>query len=261
MIKVTVLGSGSIIPTKDRFASSIYIEAESHRLILDCGPGTIEKMRRANINPWLVDGVLLTHFHVDHSSDLLPLIKLRAYDEEGNIASSPPILRVYGPRGLTTFLECLIENNEYYNYISSVFRYKRYTKIYEMDEDDFMEHDGLKIRSKKVRHKMGIMYRLEVQNKVIVFSGDTAFDPDIINIAKNADILIHECSYPKELLIGEHTSEDDLLRVVSSSMPKILLITHLYPAWRGREEDLVNKIAEKCKCRIYIAKDMLELMI
>jgi len=130
-----------------------------------------------------------------------------------------------------------------------------------MVENDVKDHDGLKIISRPVRHSSGIMYRLEVKNKVLVFSGDTAFDPNIVEAAKNADLLIHECSFPKNCLIGEHTSEDDLSQIVSLAKPRILVITHLYPAWSGREADLVNKVAEKFKCRIYIAHDLLEIRL
>jgi len=261
MIRVIILGSGSIIPTRNRFASSIYVDTGSHKILLDCGPGTIEKMRHADINPWLIDGVLLTHFHIDHSSDLLPFLKLRAYDEDGKIAANTTTIRIYGPRGLTNFLEQTIDHNKYYNYLSNVIKYHSYTKICEMVENDVKDHDGLKIVSRPVKHSSGIMYRLEVKNKVLVFSGDTAFDPNIVEAAKNADLLIHECSFPKNCLIGEHTSEDDLSQIVSLAKPRILVITHLYPAWSGREADLVNKVAEKFKCRIYIAHDLLEIRL
>jgi ribonuclease BN (tRNA processing enzyme) len=261
MIRIVILGSGSIIPARNRFASSIYLDTGSHKILIDCGPGTIEKMRHAGINPWLIDAVLLTHFHIDHSSDLLPFLKLRAYDEDGRMAANPTTIRIYGPRGLANFLEQTIDHNKYYNYLSEVIGYHNYTEICEMAENEAKYHDGLKIISRRARHSSGIMYRLEVENKVLVFSGDTAFDPNIVEAAKNADLLIHECSFPRDCLVGEHTSEDDLSQIVSLVKPRILVITHLYPAWNGREAELVRKVAEKFRCRIYIAHDMLEIRL
>lgn len=261
MINVIVLGSGSIIPTSNRFATSIYIDAAAHKFLLDCGPGTIEKLRHANLNPWKINHILLTHFHLDHSADLLPFIKLRAYDEEGNIAVAPPILRIYGPQGLTSFIEHVIDKNKYYRYLKDIMNYHRYVQLYDMNEDIIIEYEGLKISCKKVKHESGIMYRLDIKDKVIVFSGDTAFYPDVASLANNADLLIHECSCPKTSMIGQHSSEEDLSKIISLARPRKVIVTHLYPTWSGLEEDLVRKVSDKYKCRIYVARDMLEITL
>ncbi|MEM2041411.1 MAG: MBL fold metallo-hydrolase [Nitrososphaerota archaeon] len=259
MIKVVVLGSGSIVPTQNRFATSIYIDAGVDKFLLDCGPGTIERMRRAKINAWKIGQILLSHFHIDHTADLLPFIKLRAYNEEGKIAINPPTLKIYGPIGLMSFIEHAINQNKYLRYLSDIIGYLRYVELYEMDENLIKEQGDLKISCKKVKHESGIMYRLDIKDKVIVYSGDTAFNPEIAVFANNADLLIHECSCPKQSMIGEHTSEVDLSEIISLAKPKRVIITHLYPVWNGLEEELVRKISDKHKCRIYVAHDMLEI--
>lgn len=261
MIRLIILGSGSIVPTRKRFATSIYIDSGSHKILLDCGPGTIDKMRTTNINPWSIDSLLITHFHIDHITDLLPLIKLRAYNEKGEIVAEPPLLRIYGPKGLKEFLKHTIDQNIFLRYLKDKIGYHKYVEIHEMDQDDVKENGRIKICSKRARHELGLNYRLEIDDKIIVFSGDTAFDTSIVNFAKDADLLIHECSYPKTLLVGEHTSEEDLAQIIMLARPKRLVITHLYPAWTGLEGELVRKLSEIYKCRIYVAHDLLDISL
>lgn len=261
MIKIIVFGSGSIVPTTNRFATSIYIDAVTNKILLDCGPGTIEKMRRAKINVWQIGHLLLSHFHIDHSADLLPFIKLRAYDEEGKIAYNPSILRIYGPPGLINFIEHMVDQNIYYRYLSDAMGYHRYVEFYEMDENIVKEQEEFKISCKRVRHEYGLMYRLDIKGKVIVYSGDTAFSPDIAIFANEADLLIHECSCPKQSMMGEHSSEEDLSKIISLAKPKKIIITHLYPAWNGLEDELVKKITCISTCRIYVAHDMMEITL
>ncbi|MEM3140593.1 MAG: MBL fold metallo-hydrolase, partial [Nitrososphaerota archaeon] len=90
----------------------------------------------------------------------------------------------------------------------------------------------------------------------IAYSGDTVYDENIVKLAEDVDVLIHECSFPSEMILGKHSSEKDLLRVVRKAKPKILIVTHLYPAWESREKELEELFSKEPIRRVIIPKDM-----
>jgi ribonuclease BN (tRNA processing enzyme) len=256
-----LLGAGSIVPTSDRFCTAAYLEAGEARILVDCGPGTLEKMRRMGISPHNVDAVFLTHYHLDHVSDLLPLIKLRAYTPTGEPQRSPKTLNIIGPSGLTELLNHLIHSNKFFEYLESLMNYRKYTALTTVEEGREYEICGLKFSSVPVTHSYGVAYKFWDGRCSVVFSGDTAPDRRLIEFARGADILIHECSFPSDLLIGQHTGERELALIVAEARPRLVVVTHLYPAWSGAEHQIVRAIEEAYKCRVIVGRDLMEIRI
>ncbi len=249
LLKLIILGAGSIIPTPSRFSSGILVDSEeAGKLLLDIGPGTIEKLRRINVNPNEIKAILITHLHIDHVADLLPLIKIRAYDKEKSR------LKVYGPKGLRQFLDLLLRDHRLFGYLS------RLGCIDLIDIREFWrgstDLNNVKIYFTNVEHFNGVAYRLELEGRSIVYSGDTGPDPNLIELARGCDVLIHECSFPAEKLLGKHTSDRDLIRITEEIGPKILIVVHLYPEMEEKVRELVDGLREVFDGEIYVPKDL-----
>lgn len=255
-LKIIVLGSGSIIPTKNRFSTSFLIEYSGGRILLDIGPGTIEKLRRLHIQPNSIDRLFITHFHLDHTLDLPVLIKVRMFNEYGGPNTSPRKLNVYGPIGLKSFIDKLISHEGAYSYLYEMMRNLDYLKISEVGEGCVDESENLRVYSVFVEHFNGVAYRLELDNVSIAYSGDTVYDERMLRLAEGVDILIHECSFPKESILGKHTSDEDLIKIGERTRPKILIVSHLYPVWEGREKQLEDELRKKIGCVVYVVRDM-----
>lgn len=255
-LKIIVLGSGSIIPTKYRFSTSFLIEYSMGKILLDIGPGTIEKLRRMNVHPNSIDRLFITHFHLDHTLDLPALIKIRMFNELGGANQNPRILDVYGPTGLMSFIDKLSSINGVYGYLSEMMRNLDFLRIHEIGGGLVEDLKNLKVYAASVEHYNGLAYRLEVDSVTIAYSGDSTYDERMIKLAESVDILIHECSFPKELLLGKHTSDEELVEIGRRTKPKLLVVNHLYPAWEGREEELEDKLRKDTGCRVYVVKDM-----
>lgn len=232
------------------------IEYSGGKILLDSGPGTIEKLRRRDVNPNSIGKILITHLHIDHVLDLPAMIKIRLFDEFGRPMQNPPKLEVYGPSGLKEFLDKMIHHGGAYSYLSEMMKHSNYLYTYEVEDGSVVESSSLKIYSSSVEHYNSVAYRFEVDGLSLAYSGDTVYDERMINLAKDVDILIHECSFPKEMLLGKHTSDEELVDIVKKSRPKLLLVTHLYPAWEGRERPLEDKLRRETGCRVYVVKDM-----
>ena len=255
-MKIHFLGTGSIVPTEGRFASGILIEASNIKLLLDCGPGCIEKLRRIGVYPQDLNALLITHFHVDHVSDMLPLIKARAYGRDGFPALPPQMLEILGPKGLEKLVRHLVVDITEFSYISRMMRCFNYLKLTELSHGDKLFRGDWSVEVAEVEHYNGIAYKVVVEDKSIVYSGDTLPDKRLIELARECDLLIHECSFPHETLIGKHTSDRQLAEILGEVKAKKVAVVHLYPAWEGREETLVEQLSKASRADIHVARDM-----
>lgn len=255
-MRLTFLGTGSIIPTVDRFSSAILLEIENDRLLLDCGPGTLEKLRMVRVDPNTISRVFLTHYHIDHVLDLPAIVKVRAFDRSGGPSLSPLCLRVYGPPGLNIFVNHLFKEIAQFRYLSENLLCFRYLKLKEVTKGLVDETSTWRVTCTPVKHYGGVAYKIEAENKSIVYSGDTIPDENLIEFAMHVDVLIHECSFPDEQLLGLHTSEKGLAKVAAKVRPRLLIPVHLYPAWEGREEELKTSLTKAFGGSVIVPKDL-----
>jgi len=103
-MKIVFLGTGAMVPTKDRNVQSIYLEHTGEGILVDCGEGTQRQMNIAGINRQKVKKVLISHWHGDHVSGLVGLIQTL-----GNI-DVPGILKIFGPKGSKEYFTHLISS-------------------------------------------------------------------------------------------------------------------------------------------------------
>ena len=75
-MRLTVLGSGGIQPTRDRAGPAYLVSAQGRHLLLDAGPGTLRGLLRAGVDTADLGGVCITHRHPDHCCELILLIEL-----------------------------------------------------------------------------------------------------------------------------------------------------------------------------------------
>lgn len=73
-IRVTILGSGSALPTRNNFHASQIIEVRGRRYMIDCGEGTQIKLGQYKINLARLDNIFISHLHSDHCIGLIGLI-------------------------------------------------------------------------------------------------------------------------------------------------------------------------------------------
>jgi ribonuclease BN (tRNA processing enzyme) len=94
------------MPTGDRFQTGLVVESGDDRLLVDCGSGVLHALARTDAGYEGADAVLLTHHHLDHVADLLPLLKARWLAGEESLA-------VAGPPGTKALLTDLLDVHDY----------------------------------------------------------------------------------------------------------------------------------------------------
>ena len=80
-MKVTILGSGTCVPRLSRSASSMLVETGKAKILVDLGPGTMRRLLEYGLTIFDLTHIFLTHFHPDHTSELVPLLFATKYPD------------------------------------------------------------------------------------------------------------------------------------------------------------------------------------
>ncbi|MGV8172234.1 MAG: ribonuclease Z [Candidatus Woesearchaeota archaeon] len=112
-IEITFLGTGSMVPTKERNVIGMFLSYKNKGMLFDCGEGTQRQMNLAGINRNKVNYVFLSHWHGDHVSGLIGLIQTLGNQQVQN--EERPILHIFGPKETEERMEhmlktCIFEN-------------------------------------------------------------------------------------------------------------------------------------------------------
>ncbi|MBW2434114.1 MAG: ribonuclease Z, partial [Deltaproteobacteria bacterium] len=105
-ITVTILGSGTCVPSLMRSSCSVFMKVGSSKILFDSGPGTMRRLLEADTTIFDLTHIFYSHFHPDHTGEFVPLIFATKYPD-GSRRRSP--LTVAGGSGLLDFYKGLKE--------------------------------------------------------------------------------------------------------------------------------------------------------
>ncbi|MEN9407870.1 MAG: hypothetical protein RLZZ455_1086 [Candidatus Parcubacteria bacterium] len=258
-MELTFFGTGSSTPTPTkplRSYSGFSVEVADAFLLFDIGPGTVSKMLEDGIDiQKKPTHLFISHFHLDHCLDYITLLKARALYAKYH-GQPKSILNVYGPTGLQKFSKNLFEGIEQWRYMSDELKVFDHMKLSEITNGVVAQTDKWKVSSAPITHYNGVSYRLDYEGKSLVYSGDMGYDEAIAKLGENADLAILECSYPsREENKGLHLYPEDIGKLAKKGNFTHVLLTHLYPACEGREDEIIKKISSSASCEVSIASD------
>ncbi|MGK7346756.1 MAG: MBL fold metallo-hydrolase [Candidatus Nitrospinota bacterium M3_3B_026] len=221
-MELALLGTGTCAPSPSRTPACYFLSAGPSRFLIDPGPGALGRMAAAGIDPFSVEAIVITHHHLDHCSDLMPY--LFSY-KNCQPAAQKRGVKIIAPEGFKVVYEKLLE--VYGQWILS----DDYdVKIVEMWETS-LEIPGGSIRSLPVAHGANALgYRFEKDGgPVFAYSGDTGYCGEIVELAREADLLLIECSSPDGRGMEGHLTPSEAARVGAESSAKKMALTHFYP--------------------------------
>ncbi len=244
-MRVVILGSSAAMPNPDRHDSAILITVRGRHYLFDCGHGATNQLVAANVNPAAVDHVFLSHLHYDHIADL-PYFMITTWMADRR---TPPV--VIGPVDTAHYVEALLdpERGAFRKDIEARAQYRQRREnsqalradVREMAPGVVFEDDLVRVSACHVEHiprEISPCFGLRldsVDGKSVMFSGDTAPCDRLIALAQGADLLIHECTFPRSAIefrsragIGTwaHTSPVELGEIAVQARVKSLIATH-----------------------------------
>lgn len=225
---LTVLGCAGSFPGPDSPCSAYLVEADDYRLLLDFGTGSLSSLQRfATLTS--VDAVVLTHLHADHILDACSYVVVRRWAPDGPY----PPLPVYAPAGAEERLSCA------YGHVGEAPLSDVYT--FHVLSGGTCRVGPFELTAEQVNHPVETFgIRLVHDNRVLVYSSDTAPCDALHRLAQGADLFLCEASYldgeqnPPDLhLTGREAGE-----VAAKAGVGRLVLTHLVDAWGSREQSL-----------------------
>jgi ribonuclease BN (tRNA processing enzyme) len=247
--RLVLLGTaGGPRPRKRRSGSAQVIVSGGKLYVVDCGSGVARQLVLAGLAPRDLRHVFITHHHSDHNLDLGALLQL-AWQS-----------------GLATRVDCWGPPPTQ-RMIRDYLRYQSYDidlRIRDEGRPPFapliaahdlvragrvMEDGQVRVTAARVPHPplpLAFAYRFDALDRSIVISGDTRESDELVRVAADADVLVHEVMLAERVpemlgslpgrhslaksIIGHHTTAEQVGRVAAAARVKTLVLSHFVPA-------------------------------
>ena len=254
-ITVTILGSGTCVPSLQRSSCSVLMQTGASRLLFDSGPGTMRRLLKAETTIFDLDCIFYSHFHPDHSAELVPLIFATKYPD-GSLRKSP--LTIAAGRGLKDFFRGLKAV-----YGSWIELGDEMLKFMELDNssNDFQKFDNFTVESAPVEHNPeSLAYRItSSDDTAVVYSGDTDFSENLIELARGADLLICESAMPDDKRVQGHLTPSMAGEIAARAEVKKLVLTHFYPDCE--DVDITRQCRKTYSGPLLLAQDLMKISV
>ena len=220
-VNVRFLGSGDAFGSGGRFQTCIHVRCDATHLLIDCGASSLVAMKRFGVDPSLIDIILLSHLHGDHFGGLPFFILDAQY-----VSRRKKPLVVAGPPGL----EARIHQATEVLYPGSYETERDFAlEFVELEDGTDTKVEPLVVTPYSVVHPSGApayALRVEYEDKVIAFSGDTQWTDALIRAAHKTDLFICECNF-LEKSGGYHLDYQTLMEHRSELECQRLVLTHM----------------------------------
>lgn len=278
--RLILLGTGGgPRPRKTNSASAQVVVVNGVAYVVDCGDGVARQLVLAGIPLATLRHVFLTHQHSDHTADYGNLLLLAW------TAGLRTRVDSWGPPPLEDMTRLFMEMNSYdiRTRIEDEGRValQPLVHVHELTEGGpLFEDENVRVTATLVDHPPVVpafAYRFDARDRSIVISGDTRPSENLIELARGADVLVHDALFPaaidrliagvpnastlKESILSHHTSAEDAGRVAEAAGVETLVLSHLVPPEDPAITDQMWIEAARAhfKGRIIVGKDLLEI--
>ena len=299
-LKLVFLGTTGSIPTLKRGMPAIAIKRGGELLLFDCGEGTQRQLMRAHLSPLKLDAIFITHLHGDHFLGLAGLVQtmsllgreqpLEIFCPAGEEERIETFLRI--PHYTITFdiqvrgLEPgeVIDRKDY-RILTAAPEHSVPQLAYALVENerpgrlDVEKAISLGVQpgpdfarlkaGEPVKLPNGRVVRPEEvlgpkrPGRKIVYSGDTRPSESIVELARGADVLIHECTLAEDLREKAnenlHSTPVGAAETAKRAGVKQLVLVHISP--RYEDPKVLLEQARAVFPNTIVAEDLMELEI
>lgn len=246
--KLILLGTGGgPRPRKQSSAAAQVIVSNGLAYVVDCGDGVARQLAYAGVQFSTLRHIFITHHHSDHNADYGNLMWL-AWTAGLNTR-----VDAWGPPPLKRMTKLFFEMNagEMATRVADEGR-KPLEALVHVHEHNagglVMQDENVKVTAALVKHppvEPSFAYRFDAADRSIVISGDTSPCDSVVELARGADVLVHEvmmvqaverlvarvpnAAKLKESILSHHTSVEDAGRIAQKAGVKLLVLSHFVP--------------------------------
>ena len=211
MSSITLLGTGTCQIEFERRASSVLLELDGMPVLFDCGHGIVQRLLEAGLQHNEVNHIIVSHFHPDHVSDLIPFLQAGAWSRRNPRSSD---LHIYGPAGVRKFIDGLM-----HIFGPSSFQQPSYRiSVHEVAEGQFSigpyTFDSVSLPPDG-NHGL----RFEWKGKRYAITGDSNFHEQEIAFLRDVDLAVIDAG---------HIEDDEIAQLAVASQVGTLVCSHLY---------------------------------
>ncbi len=305
LIEILVLGSGGVMPTSERLTSSILVtDWNGYTILLDAGEGIQFNLARAGKSIHNIDLIAITHEHGDHINGVPGLIQSMTVSKRTRplaIAGPSPVIDFITETLEATSTRLGFEIKHYrLDYTGSMKLYGRggdslilhWTPTCHTRESmafalewklrprintlkliekgatpgpwirELIEKGEVAIGDRKIRIAD---VSSPSRHLKIVYTGDTAPCRTIVDLSRNADILIHEATYAADMsdeaIERRHSSSIHAAIIAKQAGVKKLILTHISPRYRGYDARRIEAEARSIFPETVLAWDLMRIIL
>jgi ribonuclease BN (tRNA processing enzyme) len=272
-------GGGPRVTAKGRAKPATLIVANNIPYVIDCGDGVALQLVRAGVALDTLRYLFITHHHSDHNLDYGNLIYA------GWAAGLRTRVDAYGPPPLAAMTDAWFQLNRFdiETRIADEGRVdlRRLVTAHEFAAPgQVMRNEDVKVTAARVRHppiEHAYAYRFDCPDRSIVISGDTTVSPELVALAKGADVLVSEAMHLaglenllkkvpnaatlREHLLASHIVTEDLGKLAAEAGVKTLVLSHLVPGDDPSITDAMwtEGVRKHYGGQIIVGRDLLEV--
>lgn len=243
-MRLTILGSSGKFATLERACAGYLLETDQGHLLIDIGSGAWQRLL-GQIDHRDLNGVVLSHRHPDHTTDLFQLFHARQYSDTPSEEPIPLWAPAETLERVTGYAPDLDESFD----------------IRPVAAGGAIEAIGTTIQFFEMAHPCETVgMRIQANGLVVAYSSDTGPDADLLGLASGADIFLCEATFQEADAPWEgHMSAADAARAATAAQAKNLVLTHLPP---DRDYGLSLAEAERAsEVPVRLATDGLSLVV
>lgn len=211
MSSITLLGTGTCQIEHERRASSVLLELDGLPILFDCGHGIVQRLLEVGIAHHTLNHIVLSHFHPDHVSDLIPLLQAGAWSQRDPRSTD---LHIYGPSGLHHFIGGLMNL-----FGLSSFTQPSYAVHTHEITSDHLDIETLSFDFISLPPAGNHGLRFDWGGKRCALTGDSHFHAQEIAFLTGVDLAIIDSG---------HLTDERIARLAAQSQARTIVCSHLY---------------------------------
>ncbi len=249
------LGTSGAIPGVARDTTSLAFVGRFEVLLVDAGGSPVQKLRAAGIDPLRLSHVLITHIHPDHAYGLPALIQNLIL--LGRTAPLPLFCCVEHADALTDLLDLFALRTRKGSFPVPIHGVEPREGIEVLRTESFVVSASPNVHGSMPN--LALRFEVPEQRVAVVYSSDTEPCEEVVRLAREADTLIHEATFPQRDRgrFGHHSTAAEAGQIAARAGVRRLILCHVEADYHGELEALAAEARAHFRGTVEIAEEFL----